>query len=97
MSYEVSGKLITKFNTIQRSESFKTRDFVIAVTEDVNGRAVVNYIKFSAVQDATSIIDQFKEGDNVTVYFNVRGTRWEKDGKVNYITSLNAWKVLSKN
>ena len=50
MSFEVTGKLVVKYNTVQRSESFKTREFVIEKTDDINGRVITNYIKFQSVQ-----------------------------------------------
>ena len=95
MSFEITGKLVVKYNTMQRSETFKTREFVIEKSDDINGRVITNYIKFQAVQDRTAIVDRFQEGENVKVYFNIKGTRWEKDGKVNYITNLDAWRMES--
>ncbi|NIG52972.1 DUF3127 domain-containing protein [Chitinophaga sp. Cy-1792] len=95
MSFEITGKLVVKYNTVQRSETFKTREFVIEKSDDINGRIINNYIKFQAVQDRTGIVDRFNEGENVKVYFNIKGTRWEKDGKVNYITNLDAWRMES--
>jgi hypothetical protein len=95
MSFEITGKLIAKYNTVQRSETFKTREFVIEKSDDINGRIITNYIKFQSVQDRTAIVDRYNEGDTVKVYFNIRGSRWEKDGKVNYITNLDAWRMES--
>lgn len=95
MSFEITGKLVVKYNTVQRSESFKTREFVIEKTDDINGRVITNYIKFQSVQDRTTIVDRHNEGEMVKVYFNIKGTRWEKDGKVNYITNLDAWRMES--
>ncbi|WP_298707207.1 MULTISPECIES: DUF3127 domain-containing protein [Chitinophaga] len=95
MSFEVTGKLVVKYNTVQRSESFKTREFVIEKSDDINGRVITNYIKFQSVQDRTAIVDRHNEGEMVKVYFNIKGTRWEKDGKVNYITNLDAWRIES--
>lgn len=95
MSFEITGKLVVKYNTVQRSESFKTREFVIEKSDDINGRVITNYIKFQSVQDRTSIVDRHNEGEMVKVYFNIKGTRWEKDGKVNYITNLDAWRMES--
>jgi hypothetical protein len=80
---------------MQRSETFKTREFVIEKSDDINGRVINNYIKFQAVQDRTAIVDRFNEGETVKVYFNIKGTRWEKDGRVNYITNLDAWRMES--
>lgn len=93
MSFEVTGKLIAKYDTVQRTESFKTREFVIEKTEDINGRSIVNYIKFQCVQDRTAIIDRVNTGDDIKVYFNIKGSKWEKDGRTNYITNLDAWRI----
>jgi hypothetical protein len=93
MSFEVTGKLIAKYDIVQRTESFKTREFVIERSEDINGRTIVNYIKFQCVQDRTAIVDRVNTGDEVKVYFNIKGSKWEKDGKTNYITNLDAWRI----
>jgi hypothetical protein len=93
MSYELSGKLVAKYEVIQRSESFKTREFVVEKTDDVGGRVITNYIKFQCVQDKTAIIENINPGDDIKVYFNVKGNKWEKDGRTNYITNLDAWKI----
>jgi hypothetical protein len=93
MSFEVNGKLVAKYDTVQRTESFKTREFVIEKTDDVNGRLITNYIKFQCVQDRTAMPDRFNNGDEVKVSFNIKGTKWTKDGKENYITNLDAWRM----
>lgn len=95
MAYEITGKLIAKFDVVQRNENFKTREFVIESSEDNNGRTFTNYIKFQCIQDKTSMPDRFSIGDEVKVQFNIKGTRWEKDGKTNYITNLDAWRMES--
>jgi hypothetical protein len=93
MSYELTGKLIAKFDTVQRSETFKTREFVVEKTDDINGRVISNYVKFQCVQDKTAIVDRVNVGEEVKVYFNIKGSKWEKDGKTNYITNLDAWRL----
>jgi hypothetical protein len=93
MSYELTGKLITKFDVVQRTENFKTREFVVEKTDDINGRTVVNYVKFQCVQDKTTMIDRVNLGDNIKVYFNIKGSKWERDGRTNYITNLDAWRI----
>jgi hypothetical protein len=93
MSYELVGKLIAKYDTVQRTETFKTREFAIEKSDDIGGRTIVNYAKFQCVQDKTEIIDKVNIGDNVKVYFNIKGSKWEKDGKTNYITNLDAWRI----
>jgi hypothetical protein len=93
MSYELIGKLVAKFDTVQRTETFKTREFVVEKTEEISGRSIVNFVKFQCVQDKTSMVDRVNLGDNIKVYFNIKGTKWEKDGKTNYITNLDAWRL----
>ncbi len=95
MAYEITGKLIAKFDIVQRNENFKTREFVIESSEDNNGRTFTNYVKFQCIQDKTAMPDRFSIGDEVKVQFNIKGTRWEKDGKTNYITNLDAWRIES--
>jgi hypothetical protein len=93
MSYEIIGKLTAKYDTVQRTESFKTREFVIEKSEDIGGRIITNYAKFQCVQDKTALIDRFALGDELKVTFNIKGTKWMKDGRENYITNLDAWRI----
>jgi uncharacterized protein DUF3127 len=93
MSYELTGKLLEKFDTIQRTESFKVREFVVEKSEDINGKIITNYIKFQCVQDRTNIVDRVNIGDEIKVYFNIKGTKWEKDGRTSYFSNLDAWRI----
>lgn len=93
MSYELTGRLLIKFDTIQRTESFKTREFVVEKSEDINGKVITNFIKFQCVQDRTGIVDRVNEGDEIKVYFNIRGSKWEKDGRISYFNNLDAWRI----
>lgn len=93
MSYEIVGKLVAVFEIVQRKETFKTREFVIEKSEDIGGRVITNYVKFQCVQDRTSMPDRFNLGDEVKVQFNIKGTKWVKDGRENYITNLDAWRM----
>ena len=93
MSYELTGKLVVKYDEMQKSATFKTREFVVEKTDDIGGRTVTNFAKFQCVQDKTSIVDRVNIGDEIKVYFNIKGTKWEKDGKLSYFTNLDAWRI----
>ncbi len=95
MAYEIVGKLVAKFDVNQRTETFKVREFVIEKTEDINGRQITNYVKFQCIQDKTAMPDRFSIGEEVKVSFNLKGTKWEKEGKTNYFTNLDAWRMES--
>ncbi|RYD70828.1 MAG: DUF3127 domain-containing protein [Sphingobacteriales bacterium] len=93
MSYELTGKLVAKYDIVQRTETFKTREFAVEKSDDINGRTILNYVKFQCVQDKTSIVDRVNIGDEIKVYFNIKGSKWEKNGVTNYITNLDAWRI----
>ncbi len=95
MSLEVTGKLAVKYDTQQVSERFKKREFVMELAEEINGNVYTNYAKMQLVQNKCEILDRFNEGDAIKVSFNIKGNRWERDGKVNYITNLDAWRIES--
>ncbi len=85
MSFEVTGKLIKKFDTESKTQTFQAREFVIEVADG-------NYpqmVKFQLVQDRCSLVDDYNDGDQIKVYFDLRGREWQ--GR--YFTNLNAWKI----
>lgn len=93
MSLEITGKLLVKQDTQHVSDRFKKREFVLELSDEINGNVYTNYAKMQLVQNKCEILDRFNEGDNVKVSFNVKGNKWERDGKVNYITNLDAWRI----
>lgn len=93
MAYELTGKLAAKFDTVQRTETFKTREFVVETVDENNGKQFTNFVKFQCVQDRTTMPDRFNIGDEVKVMFNIKGTKWNKNGVDNYITNLDAWRM----
>lgn len=93
MSFEVTGKLIAVNDTQNVSERFRKREFVLELSDDVNGNIYTNYAKMQLVQNKCEIIDNYSVGDNLKVSFNIKGNKWERDGKVNYITNLDAWRI----
>jgi hypothetical protein len=84
-SFEVTGKLHKKFDTENKTDTFQAREFVITV-EDGN---YPQYVKFQLVQDRCALIDDYHEGDDIKVHFDLRGREWQ--GR--YFTNLNAWRI----
>lgn len=89
--FNLKGNLKVIKDTRQVSEKFAVREFV--VTDD-SGQ-YPQHIQLQATQDKCSMLDNYKEGDGVNVYFNLRGREWTspKDGEVKYFNSLEAWKI----
>lgn len=93
MSYELSGKLIEIFPTEQPSASFRKREFVVELSEERNGRVFSDPVKFQLTQDRVDLIEGYTLNDQVKVNFDIKGNRWERDGRVSYFTNLVAWKI----
>ncbi len=94
MSFEIAGRIAEIYQTQQVTDKFKKREFVLEVKETNNsGFEFIEYIKFQAVQDKTSMLDGLNVNDQVKVNFNLRGRKWEKDGQTTYFTNLDAWKI----
>jgi hypothetical protein len=93
MSFEITGKLLEKYNTIQVSDRFKKREFVIETNESKSGMEFKDFIKFQLTQDKCNLIDSIQLNDEIKVSFNIRGNKWEKDGKTNFFTNLDAWRI----
>lgn len=93
MSFEITGKLTEKFDTQQVTSSFRKREFVIEKHEMAGTFEKVDEIKFQITQDRCDMLDNLNRGDEIAIQFNIRGRRWEKDGRVSFFTNLEAWRV----
>lgn len=93
MSFEITGKLIQKYPIQTVNERFRKREFVLELEDNVNGNVYTNYAKMQLVQQKCELLDRYNEGDIVKVNFNIKGNRWERDGEVRFITSLDAWRL----
>jgi len=93
MSFELAGKVIEKFEINQVTDSFKKREFVIEKTDNSSGMEFTDQIKFQLTQDRCNLIDNINPDDYIKVNFNIRGRKWEKEGRISYFTNLEAWKI----
>ena len=91
---EITGTLKVKGKEQQVSDKFKKREFVLTD----NSSQYPQHIQFELVQDKCSLLDNYREGDEIKVLFNLRGREWtNKEGQVKYFNSLNAWKLEKLN
>lgn len=93
MNFELSGKLIEKYDTIQVSDTFKKREFVIEHVDNSGGKEFIDLIKFQLTRERCALIDRFNINDEIKVSFNIRGKRWVKDDRISYFINLEAWKI----
>jgi len=88
---EIKGKVHEVGATQQVSETFKKRDLIVEYAENPT---YPEYIRFEALQDKAALLDSFKAGDEVEVFFNLRGRPWtDKTGKTSYFNSLVIWRI----
>ena len=86
MSYEITGTLITRSEIETKGESFNVRTFGIKVQD---GGKYDNYASFQLTQERCKLIEDFNRGDEIKVYFDLRGRQW--NDKI--FTNLQAWRV----
>jgi len=92
MNFELTGALILKEEVVEITGTFKKREFVIEVVNERNNEWN-DFVKFQLTQDKCNLIDQFDMGENIKVSFNIKGRKWEKDGKTSYFSNLEAWRL----
>jgi hypothetical protein len=86
----LKGRLKVKKEEQVINDRFKKREFVI--TDE--GSQYPQDILFQLTQDRTSLLDQFNEGDELNVFFNLRGREWTSPtGEIKYFNTLDAWKI----
>ena len=85
MAYKAEGKVHKIFPTEQKTATFSAREFVIEVQDGQYPQMV----KFQLTQDKCAIMDDYNEGDQVVVDFDLRGREWNDK----YFTNLNAWRI----
>jgi single-strand DNA-binding protein len=84
MALEIEGRLFKKFDTMQIKADFSKREFVIETIETYSQK-----VKFELTKDKCALLDNYNEGDNIKVHFNLRGSEWQ--GK--FLVNLQAWKL----
>ena len=87
----IKGKLIAKMDTVQVSDKFKKREFVVEFADNPD---YPEQIKLEFIQDKCDLLDKVSIGQIVDVEFNLKGRAWTNpEGKVSYFNTLQAWKI----
>ena len=90
MSYQLKGTIKVVKDTVQVSEKFAKREFVVIDNDALYPQDII----FQAAQDKCSMLDGYSVGDNVEVSFNLRGREWTSpQGEVKYFNTLDSWRI----
>lgn len=72
-------------------KKFKTRELVVKTDEQYPQEIPVVF-----VQDKTEILNNFSEGQEVTVDINLRGRSYEKNGDKRWFSEINGWRISKR-
>jgi hypothetical protein len=91
MENKLEGSLIVKNETVQITEKFAKREFVLETTAEMYPQKVL----LQLTQDNVNILDAFNVGDQLEVFINIRGREWAKPetGEIKYFNSLEVWRI----
>ena len=96
MSYQLTGTLTEVFDTQNITDTFQKRDIVVETsTTDAQGKEYFETIKFQLTQDRCDLVSDFGIGEEITVHFNIKGSKWDKGDKPVYFVNLDAWRLES--
>ena len=84
----VKGK-IKKITSVEQKNDFRFRKLILDTGGDYPQVVSIDFI-----QNNCGLLDAWKVGDSVEVYYNLRGREWEKENKILYFTTLNGWRVV---
>jgi len=87
---EVIGTLKAKFDTQKVSDRFQKREFVL--TTEAN-TPYPQHVSFQVTQDKCTMLDQFGDGEEIKVQFNLRGREWNGPQGIKYFNTLEAWRI----
>lgn len=91
---DVKGKILQIFDTQKVTDTFKKREFVLEYAENPQ---YPEFIKFELIQDKCEQLDNFTAGQEVNVFFNLKGRKWtDPKGEVKYFNSLQAWRIQAQ-
>ena len=88
---QFSGVIHQIKETQQISETFCKREFILTD----NDENYPKFINFELVKDNVDLIEPFKEGQEITVNFNLEGRMWTNPATdiERCFNSLKAWKI----
>ena len=87
---KLSGTLKVLNPTVQVSEKFSKREFVVTESSSMYPQDIM----FQLTQDKCSLLDGYNVNDQIEVSFNLRGREWTSpQGEVKYFNSLDAWRL----
>ena len=92
---DIIGKIERIGQTVQVSDKFAKREFVV---EYAKNPQYPEYINMQFVQDKCGLLDMYQVGQEVQVFFDLRGRKWTgSDGVEKVFNTVQAWRIALAN
>ena len=87
---EITGIIKKIMPPQQVNPTFKKRELVVTTDEQYPQHILVEF-----TQDRSDLLNQYEEGQNVTISINIRGREWTpKDGgDTRYFNTIQGWRI----
>lgn len=96
VSLSLTGSLVEIMTPEQVSDKFEKQAFVIETNSGDNNQ-FTETVQFELHNKFVGAIERHKVGDVITCHFDVRGRKWEPQGKPpRYFTNLVCWKITAE-
>ena len=94
-TFEIQGEIHSIDETRTYGENgFTKREFVVKLTGEGENPSYPNYVALEFIKDRCSMLDNYRQGEEVKVAFDLGGRLWNQPGKPEKcFVSLTAWKI----
>ena len=87
-------KITVTIKRIKPVQTVGTNNFKVQKIHVVTEEQYSQTLEIQFVQDKTSLLDNFKEGDKVTIDVNLKGREATKaDGEIAVFNTIDGWKI----
>ncbi len=91
-----TGTLYKIWQERKPSDKFTVKEFILDMTEDINGRPNVWYLGCQITNKNIEKLDEFKVGDKITIDASVGSyNTFTKDGEEKVINNVTAFRIKS--
>jgi len=86
---ELNVKIHSISETINVTDTFSKREFIVETIEDYK-----QHLQLQVIKDKCSFLDNYQVGQEVKVSLNLKGRLWtNKEGKEVAFNTLECWKI----
>ncbi len=86
---ELKGTIKAILKTEEFKNNFKKRNLILTTDEKYPQHVAIEFL-----QDKTTLLDNYKAGEEVNISNNIRGKEWvNPNGETKYFNSIVGWKI----